>query len=124
VREVLTIVPGQLEELTVTNDPAITAIAKLGGRLIVLVDAPAALKARPARAITERHYAHTLIEDRDLVLRRARALMLRVAGARVLRPPEARALGRRGLARRRVTLWQDAHTTPAGMRRFVVLRRL
>jgi hypothetical protein len=85
---------------------------------------PAALKARPARAITERHYAHTLIEDRDLVLRRARALMLRVAGARVLRPPEARALGRRGLARRRVTLWQDAHTTPAGMRRFVVLRRL
>ncbi|HEX2102175.1 MAG TPA: chemotaxis protein CheW [Solirubrobacteraceae bacterium] len=43
VREVLTRVPDQLEELTVTNDPAITAIAKLGERLVVLVDAPAAL---------------------------------------------------------------------------------
>jgi purine-binding chemotaxis protein CheW len=43
VREVLTIVPAQLEELTVTDDPAITAIAKLGERLVVLVDAPAAL---------------------------------------------------------------------------------
>jgi purine-binding chemotaxis protein CheW len=43
VREVLTSVPAQLEELTVTDDPAITAIAKLGERLVVLVDAPAAL---------------------------------------------------------------------------------
>jgi len=43
VREVLTIVPDQLEELTVTNDPAITAIAKLRERLVVLIDAPAAL---------------------------------------------------------------------------------
>jgi purine-binding chemotaxis protein CheW len=43
VREVLTIYPDQLEDLTVTRDPAITAIAKLGERLVVLVDAPAAL---------------------------------------------------------------------------------
>jgi purine-binding chemotaxis protein CheW len=43
VREVLTIGPDQLEELRVTEDPAITGIAKLGERLVVLVDAPAAL---------------------------------------------------------------------------------
>jgi purine-binding chemotaxis protein CheW len=43
VREVLTIAPGQLERLSVASDPAITGIAKLGERLVVLVDASAAL---------------------------------------------------------------------------------
>ena len=43
VREVITIAPEQLDRVKVTNDPAVTAIAKLGERLVVLLDAPAAL---------------------------------------------------------------------------------
>ena len=38
-----TIAPEQLDRVKVTNDPAVTAIAKLGERLVVLLDAPAAL---------------------------------------------------------------------------------
>jgi hypothetical protein len=40
---VITLAPEQLEDAKVTNDPAVTAIAKLGERLVVLLDAPAAL---------------------------------------------------------------------------------
>jgi purine-binding chemotaxis protein CheW len=43
VREVITVAPEQLDRVKVTNDPAVTAIAKLGERLVVLLDAPAAL---------------------------------------------------------------------------------
>jgi purine-binding chemotaxis protein CheW len=43
VREVVTVAPEQLDRVRVTNDPAVTAIAKLGERLVVLLDAPAAL---------------------------------------------------------------------------------
>jgi purine-binding chemotaxis protein CheW len=43
VREVITIAPEQLDDVKVTNDPAVTGIAKLGERLVVLLDAPAAL---------------------------------------------------------------------------------
>jgi len=43
VREVVTVAPEQLDDVKVTNDPAVTAIAKLGERLVVLLDAPAAL---------------------------------------------------------------------------------
>jgi purine-binding chemotaxis protein CheW len=43
VREVITVAPEQLDRVKVTNDPAVTAIANLGERLVVLLDAPAAL---------------------------------------------------------------------------------
>lgn len=43
VREVITVAPEQLDRVKVTADPAVTAIAKLGERLVVLLDAPAAL---------------------------------------------------------------------------------
>jgi len=43
VREVVTVAPEQLDRVRVTDDPAVTAIAKLGERLVVLLDAPAAL---------------------------------------------------------------------------------
>jgi purine-binding chemotaxis protein CheW len=43
VREVITVAPEQLDRVKVTDDPAVTAIAKLGERLVVLLDASAAL---------------------------------------------------------------------------------
>jgi purine-binding chemotaxis protein CheW len=43
VREVLTVAAEQLDRVKVTDDPAVTAIAKLGERLVVLLDARAAL---------------------------------------------------------------------------------
>jgi CheW-like protein len=43
VREVITVAPEQLDQVKVTNDPPVTAIAKLGERLVVLLDASAAL---------------------------------------------------------------------------------
>jgi purine-binding chemotaxis protein CheW len=43
VREVVTVAPEMLDRVPVTDDPAVTAIAKLGERLVVLLDAPAAL---------------------------------------------------------------------------------
>lgn len=50
VREVVTVAPEQLEAAKVTNDPAVTAITKLGERLVVLLDAPAALAGVPLSA--------------------------------------------------------------------------
>jgi purine-binding chemotaxis protein CheW len=52
VREVLTIAPEQLDHVKVTSDPAVTAIAELDERLVVLLDASAALagaELQPAR---------------------------------------------------------------------------
>jgi purine-binding chemotaxis protein CheW len=43
VREVLTIAAEQLDRVTFTNDAAVTSIAKLGERLVVMLDAPAVL---------------------------------------------------------------------------------
>jgi len=43
VREVLTVAGDQLDRVKVTDDPAVTAIAKLGQRLVVVLDARAAL---------------------------------------------------------------------------------
>ena len=43
VREVVTVAPDQLDRVRVTDDPAVTAIAKLGERLVVMLDAAAAL---------------------------------------------------------------------------------
>ena len=45
VREVLTVDAAQLDRVTFTDDAAVTGIAKLGERLVVLVDAPSALEA-------------------------------------------------------------------------------
>ncbi len=54
VREVVTIAPEQLDALRVTSDPAVTGIATLGERLVVLLDAAVVLAdaglAAPARA--------------------------------------------------------------------------
>ena len=44
VREVLTVSADQLDEATLTDDDAVTGIAKLGERLVVMLDAPAALQ--------------------------------------------------------------------------------
>jgi purine-binding chemotaxis protein CheW len=44
VREVLTVEAAQLDRLTFTDDAAVTGIAKLGERLVVLLDAPSALE--------------------------------------------------------------------------------
>ena len=44
VREVLTVSADQLDEATFTDDDAVTGIAKLGERLVVMLDAPAALE--------------------------------------------------------------------------------
>jgi purine-binding chemotaxis protein CheW len=43
VREVLTVAGEHLDRGTFTDDPAVTAIAKLDDRLVVVLDAPAAL---------------------------------------------------------------------------------
>ncbi len=43
VREVLTVDAAQLDRVTFTDDAAVTGIAKLGERLVVLLDAPSAL---------------------------------------------------------------------------------
>jgi chemotaxis signal transduction protein len=43
VREVLTVAAEQLDRVTFTSDAAVTAIAKLGERLVVMLDAPAVL---------------------------------------------------------------------------------
>jgi purine-binding chemotaxis protein CheW len=44
VREVLTVSADQLDEATFTDHDAVTGIAKLGERLVVMLDAPAALQ--------------------------------------------------------------------------------
>jgi purine-binding chemotaxis protein CheW len=44
VREVLTVSAEHLDRVTFTSDAAVTAIAKLGERLVVMLDAPAALE--------------------------------------------------------------------------------
>lgn len=44
VREVLTVEAAQLDRVTFTDDAAVTGIAKLGERLVVLLDAPSALE--------------------------------------------------------------------------------
>jgi purine-binding chemotaxis protein CheW len=44
VREVLTVGAEHLDRVTFTSDAAVTAIAKLGERLVVMLDAPAALE--------------------------------------------------------------------------------